>query len=106
LGAGGGDERFFAHGHTLTDPGHAHGISDPGHVHAVPTNDSQGGSGSWPFFGGARDGAPSVNTLATATATTGIAIATAATGISIATSGSGTAQNVQPSLVVNHVIKT
>ena len=116
LGAVGGTETHtlttaqmpaHTHANTLSDPGHAHpnSINDPGHTHghnaAVLTPSSTGG-GAFQIngYGGATISA----------ATTGISInnAGAGTGMSInnASQGSGGAHpNVQPTMVLNHIIK-
>ncbi len=89
LGTAGGAET-----HVLTTaqmPAHNHAITDPGHVHSGPTNNS----GSSPGGGGQLTGNASVNT------------GSSATGISIQNNGGGGAHpNVQPSIVLNKIIKT
>lgn len=92
-----------SHAHGVTDPTHAHAVYDPGHAHtfdrytAVAPNTQTAGSNQ------ARNN----QTAATGAAVTGIAIYGAATGISVNANGGGAAHNnVQPTLVVNMIIKT
>lgn len=95
LGATGGEQS-----HTLITgelAAHSHGVNDPTHQHTINGGNSYvvldpaGGSG---LIAG-----PNVTTVANNTP--------AATGISIQNTGSGTAHNVvQPTLVVNYIIKT
>ena len=84
LGAGGGDQRLHAHNHGVTDPGHVHTETNT----SFPAGANlMGGSGV----------TSQTNTVNTGTATTGISIQNNTQG--------GTAQNVQPSLIVNYIIK-
>jgi microcystin-dependent protein len=92
LGATGGSET-----HTLTSaqmPAHTHTatVTDPGHTHTTPTND-----------GGSRaDGAsvtPTNSDGVTGNATTGITVANSSTG------GDGAHNNVQPTLILNYIIR-
>lgn len=96
VGSTGGEET-----HTLLTaemPSHTHTITDTGHSHESTATGiatfGQGSSRSVGTFGGA---------------TTALTDKTSnnATGISLANTGSGTAHNViQPSIVVNYIIKT
>lgn len=97
-----------AHNHTvnITDPGHTHAasVTDPGHAHSsnAAGNGSTGSTGA---------GVPLFGVTATTSSGTGITVAnsSAATGITAASvnAGSGTAHNnMQPSAVVNKIIKT
>lgn len=93
-GASGGGET-----HTLTTaqmPQHNHGVTDPGHVHSA--NVRMGASttgGTYPYAGSADNSTYVSNT------------GSAATGITIQNNGSGQAHpNVQPTLVLNYIIKT
>ena len=98
LGAAGGTET-----HTLTDPGHAHAITDPGHFHAEFKGDNTTASVQ---AGASVIGSRNNITANTDTKTTGITINSTATGITMANAGSGNAHpNVQPSLVLNKIIK-
>jgi microcystin-dependent protein len=83
LGAVGGDERMHQHTHTLTDPGHTHNIASN-------------------IVVGATNGIGNVGN-ASATAFSTVA---ATTGITINNSGSGGSQNVQPTIMLNYIIKT
>lgn len=90
------------HSHGVSDPSHVHGLNDPGHFHEVngsfATAYGSGGNGT--------DAYPSGNSN-TSNSTTGIAMGYAYTGISIQNAGSGGAHNnVQPTLIVNWIIKT
>jgi microcystin-dependent protein len=86
LGASGGDERQQQHTHTAT-------VTDPGHTHSYQQV-AAGGSGQ------TSGGASSYNTSAnTGSATTGITVSNANTG-------AGNSQNVQPTIILNYIIKT
>lgn len=99
--AGGGvNGALLGHGagvetHTLTTaqmPVHNHGVTDPGHSHTIGALSSAGGSGT--ASGSGFSGTVSVS-------------GTATTGITINNNGSGNAHpNVQPSIVMNYIIKT
>lgn len=94
-----------AHNHAITDPGHAHGITDPGHSHSTGTQVARPTTGSGALYNALDGGVP--GSSGTSTAGTGITISTATTGISTVNSGSNTAHNnMQPSAVVNKIIKT
>jgi microcystin-dependent protein len=86
LGNVGGSELLHAHSHGLTDPGHTHLISPP-------TSSSEGGQGL------------------TVTGTGGTEVVTpynsgsASTGITMANAGTGSSQNVQPTIIVNKLIR-
>lgn len=68
---------------------HNHGINDPGHAHSVlgASTGSYGAAG----FGGAD----------AATRTT----SSSATGITVANAGTGASQNVQPTIILNWIIR-
>lgn len=81
LGAGGGSQHLHQHGHGVTDPQHAHNTP------AVGPGPGTGGielDGASQSFGSTQ---------------------LASTGISIQNAGSGNAQNVQPSLILNWIIR-
>jgi microcystin-dependent protein len=94
LGATGGGET-----HTLTMaqiPAHSHGVTDPGHTHAGSFRlGASAGGFAFPYGGSADNASHSVTNIANTT------------GITIQDAGSGNAHpNVQPTLVVNYIIKT
>lgn len=113
------------HNHGVGDPGHGHGVNDPGHVHGQDV--FLGGiSGSGFYDGSGTDPVPydvayEVNTLSSGTgisiqgsgtgiflgaAGTGIGIFGAATGVTTQNNGSSVGHNtVQPTLIMNHIIK-
>ncbi len=80
LGAAGGDQNMQAHNHSVTDPGHAHTFSSGASAGAGSRGDAQGAS--------------VVNNTFSAT-----------TGITIDVSGTGTSQNMQPTMMLNMIIK-
>lgn len=70
---------------------HSHGITDPGHTHVIGLLQGAPNGGSFSAY------TNSVSSNATASSTT---------GITVNNQGSGTAHNnVQPALVLNHIIK-
>lgn len=85
LGAAGGDQMMQQHGHNLTDPGHVHNASGK---YGAAGNNPSGQAVSW------NSGNPGNYNTQSAT-----------TGITIAVSGTGTAQNVQPTLMLNWIIR-
>jgi microcystin-dependent protein len=112
------------HGHGVNDPSHAHSVYDPGHNHSIYANyynlGAQGSGTVTPYCGAGQ-----VVSTANIAAGTGIGIYGAYTGISIARSGAGISivgagtgistqnngsgaahPNVQPTLVLNKIIKT
>lgn len=98
------------HAHTVYDPTHTHGVYDPGHSHqynAVNTSNGQGsdvGVANDHYTGTTTSSATGISIYA---AGTGIGIYGAATGISVQNAGGGGAHNnTQPTIVLNHIIKT
>lgn len=87
LGATGGDQNLFAHSHTAT-------ITDPGHHHTYTS----------PGSGVAAAGSPNY----AAQTVTGVSTSTATTGVTVAnsTTGTGVGANVQPTAMINKIIKT
>lgn len=90
VGSSGGDENMAQHNHTATST-----VTDPGHIHsggqqALPQQGATGGSS---FL------------TAAALANTGSAVTGVTVSTSIANAGTGTGGNVQPSLVVQKIIK-
>lgn len=100
LGATGGSQYTQTHSHGVTDPGHTHSVTDPGHTHELPN--SYGNSGAIAI----GTGGLYANSPPSASATTGITIASATTGITTNNAGSGSSQNVQPTIVLNYIIRT
>jgi microcystin-dependent protein len=111
------------HANSLHDPAHSHAnsLSDPGHAHSYPGVTmvqngglpfDLGGNGSGGSSGGSNTYAAGTGmSINNAGASTGITLTNvgSTTGISItnASQGSGSAHtNVQPSLVMNYIIKT
>lgn len=82
LGAAGGNQNLHQH---------SHGVTDPGHTHTTPTvNTTFGPSGS-----SSPDGVS--ETLGNTSSST--------TSISIQNAGTGSSQNVQPTIVLNWIIR-
>lgn len=96
LGAAGGGET-----HTLTTaqmPQHNHGVTDPGHMHTLQQRLGTTTSGNTYAMQGSADNS---------TLTTVNGALSNTTGITIQNNGSGQAHpNVQPTLVMNYIIKT
>ena len=112
LGAMGGEQshvlsvaELAAHNHGITDPGHGHSYNDPGHSHSYQeTNNTN-------YY--AQTNSPTANTNAgaygaqTGGSGTNIGINNSATGISVNSQGSSTPHNnVQPTIIVNWIMKT
>lgn len=108
------------HVHVLTDPGHNHALTDPGHVHAISGFNTGPLNGAPMAASGARDAAyfsasnktgitlsGASTGITMAAKTTGITANAVATGITTQNAGtSGSHPNVQPTLVLNKIIKT
>ena len=117
LGAAGGAETHVLtapqmplHSHGVSDPGHGHSVYDPGHAHTQQSwrstsHDETGGPhqvGADAPASGSLGGINSVTSSAT-----GVSIYASATGIGIQNAGGGGAHNnTQPTIVLNHIIKT
>jgi microcystin-dependent protein len=86
---------------TLTDtqmPAHSHGVTDPGHNHNFSNNPFIGGTGTGTPAGGGAALAPSgAQTVSITGGTTGITIQS--------NGGGGAHNNVQPTIVLNYIIK-
>lgn len=121
-----------AHANTLTDPGHVHAntLNDPGHTHANALTDpghahsfvsgaawTNGGPQTWGGGTAGYIGVQSMNaaktgiTLTNAAQTTGAALTNASktTGVTITNAqqgADGAHPNVQPTLMLNKIIKT
>ena len=118
LGAYAGDERFHKHSHTITDPGHGHTVTDPGHDHRSYTTingDWVGISTGYGEGGWAVSDYPAYNNntshIGAASNTTGITVGgvnpSNTTGITVNdNSQNGLSENVQPSVVLNYIIRT
>ncbi len=88
--------------HTHTQNAHTHTVTDPGHVHTQTAyNGSSSGDNA---LGSGIDSATS-SVQSTASATTGISI-NSTTATNQNTGGGTNHNNVQPSLVLNYIIKT
>lgn len=99
-----------AHAHGVTDPTHTHTVYDPGHSHSVQGWNQTGFDNTGGVYSVGSD-APASGSIGTAqpttAAVTGVSLYGAATGISIQSQGGGTAHNItQPTIVLNHIIKT
>ncbi|MFZ5784727.1 MAG: phage tail protein [Pseudomonadota bacterium] len=91
-GAGGSDAVTLTTGHM---PSHSHGVNDPTHSHGVLSGNTTPAA----FTGRAGQGDGNNNYYITPSY--------AATGITLQNAGGGAAhQNVQPTLVLNHIIAT
>lgn len=107
INASGGDQLLQQHLHSVTDPGHFHSVTDPGHAHNYYYNRSLAGYGlPYPNYGNAvytNDYGKAMSYEAT-----GVSIQSKVTGISIQNQGGGTtsSQNVQPTIILNYIIRT
>lgn len=86
LGASGGDQRLHQHNHSVTDAGHTHLVSP------IASSDVTSSGATATGTGGGETIVP-YNT------------GSATTGISLGDSGTGSSQNVQPTLIVNKLIR-
>lgn len=108
------------HAHSIADPGHAHGVYDPGHTHQYVYTDlgaRPGGGAAYSaqnsqWYTATTGSGTGIGIYGAGTgigiygAATGISIVGAGTGISIQSNGGDQAHNnVQPTLVVNKIIK-
>jgi len=115
LGAYDGDERLHAHLHPITDVNHNHTIIDPGHEHrsgttingdwvGLPTGYGEGGwaTGDNPPYNN------NISHIYASSNTTGITNQQSLSGITTTTNNSqgGLRGNVQPSVVLNYLIRT
>ncbi len=129
LGAVGGDQNLQVHAHGastsvgISDPGHNHYVNDPGHNHYVNDPGHNHGNGDAILRNGpgpySIGGSANVGFANLQASTTGIYLSASGTGINLNASGtgitasgsttvnsvgSGSAQNVQPSAMVNWLI--
>ena len=93
-----------SHNHDITDSGHSHNLTDPGHSHNLNMDvTGSGTNGNKPQAGG---NGTAVTGTGQPTTTTGLVVNSSTTGITINNTGGGAAHNIiQPSLVVNFIIK-
>ena len=101
LGASGGDQNLYQHGHVVYDPTHTHLVNDPGHVHSIYTTQSAAQGTPVIAEGGETQYASYFNT---AIAYTGLTIKASLTGVQVQTTGLGIAQNVPPAIIANVLI--
>lgn len=87
LGAFGGSQSMHAHTHTITDPGHSHTYSYGPATFGMGTQNQVSINAN-------RDQTPTGTTSSNTT------------GITINSSGAGNSQNVQPTMILNYIIKT
>lgn len=85
LGAAGGDQMMQSHNHGVTDPGHVH---NAGASYGAAGNNPSGGAVTWSGGGNGNYN-----------------VITATTGLTVNVSGTGTAQNVQPTIMLNWIIR-
>lgn len=83
LGASGGSQSMQAHNHGVTDPGHTHNSTDGVSSMGADTSAMVRGVGAGGFEN----------------------IQSAATGVTVNSTGSGDAQNVQPTIIANKIIR-
>jgi len=105
VGAVGGNQYLMSHTHAVSDPTHGHSLYDPGHAHNI----TQGGPGPTSYTTRAAfgDGINAGNYGGVVNAGgTGMSVYAGGTGISIVANGAGDGQNVQPTIIMNKIIKT
>lgn len=86
LGAVGGSQMLHAHTHGVTDPGHVHEVNPPSSSDVTSSGNTATGTG----------GLEQVSAYNTNSA---------GTGISLVNAGTGSSQNVQPTIIVNKLIR-
>lgn len=94
---------------TVNDPGHAHGVYDPGHSHGTSDRwwKDAGGGGTYNMTAGGNRYAQGLSYVNVYASGTNIGIYGNTTGISVNSGGSGTPHNnVQPTMILNKIIKT
>jgi microcystin-dependent protein len=88
--------------HTHTDSGHTHGVTDPTHTHGY--NAPNGTTLQIPT-GGANSAVTTQVSTSTNAASTGITINSGTASLG-STGGGGAHRNVQPTIILNYIIKT
>jgi len=114
LGATGGNEALHTHTHaptvTATQSAHNHSASDSGHTHTVDilSDNSGSGNGNITREGGSWNDIITGHVSAAGYASITIGNATPAITVSAsnANTGAGGSQNVQPTIILNYIIKT
>jgi len=97
------------HTHAITDPGHTHTVTDPGHAHSFTALGPAGGSliaAGGGFSGGGSTLSAAATGVSIQSRTTGITAGSTTTGIATQNTGTGGAHpNLQPTLMLNKIIK-
>lgn len=114
LGATGGNEALHLHTHTPTvtasQPAHSHGAGDYGHSHGFSVVADGGGSGSANVARKGNTWNDNISGMNTSAAYANIYINDATPAITVsaanANTGAGGSQNVQPTIILNYIIKT
>jgi microcystin-dependent protein len=107
LGATGGDQRAQLHSHSGTDSGHGHGVTDPGHTHVQINGSGYNGSTGHTSNGYVDESnGGNITNMTSNSSVSNITVNSGASVITIGNSGAGGSQNVQPTAIVNKIIKT